>query len=249
MRTRKLARAATAALLLVAALPTPLAAQQQQASTPAIVHTHNAAAKAVDLGNLVKEMMVLKIEGKTQHLALWFPFEFFVAAGMDDGKNTRAGVEGEMSFLKPYVTVAVQVNRDLPDGTNLYQTESEVRARSVLKLDDGAEIAPLDKVPPMLTAALAVMKSVIAQQGGEDRASTFFLIFPNKTKTGKVAVDERQKDKLTLVLKADKNFRETAFTWRTPFDAVTSVPDCPKCKAGLSAKWTYCPYCGQKISN
>ena len=113
----------------------------------------------------------------------------------------------------------------------------------------GAEIAPLDKTPPMLTAALAAMKSIITQQGGEDRAHTFFLIFPNKTRTGKAIVDERQKDKLTLFLKADKNFRATAFNWRTPFDAVASAPDCPKCKAGLSAKWTYCPYCGQKISN
>lgn len=247
MRTQKLTRAASAALLLLllVALPTPLTAQQP---TPA-AHTHNAAAKAIDLGGFVKEMMVLKMDGETQHLALWFPFEFFVAAGMADGKNTRASVEDDMGFLKPYVTLAVQVNRDLPDGTSLYQTESEVRARAVLKLDDGTEIAPLARTPPMLTAALSAMKSVIAQQGGEDRANTFFMIFPNKTRTGKAVVDERQKDKLTLLLKADKNFRQAAFTWRTPFDAVASVPDCPKCKAGLSAKWTYCPYCGQKISN
>ncbi|HEY9401432.1 MAG TPA: zinc ribbon domain-containing protein [Pyrinomonadaceae bacterium] len=245
MRTRKITRAATAALLLLAALPTPLRAQQ--ATPPA--HTHNAAAKAVDLGSFVKEMMVLKIEGETQHLALWFPFEFFVAAGMADGKTTRSSAEADVAFLKPYVTVAVQVNRDLPDGTSLFQTESEVRSRAVIKLDDGAEIAPLDKTPPMLTAALAAMKAIFAQQGGDDRANTFFLIFPNKTRTGKAIVDERQKDRLTLFLKADKNFRATSFNWRTPFDAVTSVPDCPKCKAGLSAKWTFCPYCGQKISN
>jgi hypothetical protein len=246
MRPLKLTRAASAALLLLAAWPTPLTAQQ--AATPA-AHTHTVAAKVIDLGGFVKEMMVLKMEGQTQHLALWFPFEFFVAAGMADGKNTRASVEDDMNFLKPYVTLAVQVNRDLPDGTSLYQTESEVRARAVLKLDDGTEIAPLGKTPPMLTAALAAMKSIITQQGGEDRANTFFLIFPNKTKTGKAVVDERQKDKLTLLLKADKNFRQANFTWRTPFDAVASAPDCPKCKAGLSAKWTYCPYCGQKISN
>jgi hypothetical protein len=244
MRTQKIARAALAALLLLTTLPAPLTAQQ--AAAP---HAHNAAAKPVDLGSFVKEIMVLKIEGETHHLALWFPFEFFVAAGMSEGKSTRASVEGDMNFLKPYVTIAVQVNRDLPDGTSRYQSEGEVRARAVLKLEDGAEIAPLARVPPTLTEALEVMKSVIAQQGGEDRASTYFLVFPNQTKTGKAAVNERQRDKLTLLLKADKTFRETVFTWRTPFDAVTSVPDCPKCKAGLSTKWTYCPYCGQKISN
>jgi hypothetical protein len=244
MQTRKLTRAAVALLLLVAALPARSTAQQ-----PPAAHTHVEASKAVDLGSFAKEIVVLKLDSDTQQLALWFPFEFFVAAGMADGKNTRASVEDNMSFLKPYVTIAVQVNRDLPDGTTVYQTESEVRTRAVLKLDDGTEIAPLARTPPMLTAALAAMKSVISQQGGEDRESTFFLIFPKKIRGGRSAVDERQKDKLTLLLKADKKFRLATFTWRTPFDAVTSVPDCPKCKAGLSAKWTYCPYCGQKISN
>lgn len=247
MRTNQLARAAVAALLLLAALPSRLPAQQA-----ATAHRHTATAattKTVDIGSFIKEMMVLKMESETQQLALWFPFEFFVAVGMSDGKETRASVESDMSFLKPYLTVAVQVNRDLPDGTTVYQPESEVRARAVLRMEDGAEVAPLDKAPPMLTEALALMKSVISQQGGEDRASTYFLVFPNKTKTGKSVVQERQQDKLTLVLKADKTFRETVFTWRTPFDAVTRVPDCSKCKAGLSAKWTYCPYCGQKMSN
>lgn len=245
MRTHKLTRAAFAFLLL-AALAAGSPAQQPTA-TPT---THNhPAAKAVDLGSFVKEIMVLKYEAETQHLALWFPFEFFVAAGMADGKTTRAITESEMSFLKPFVTIAVLVNRDLPDGTSVYQKESEVRSRAVLKLEDGTEIAPLAKTPPLLTDALAAMHSIIAQQGGEDRANTFFLVFPNKTRAGRAAVDERQKDKLTLLLKADKNFPHTTFTWRTPFDAVTSVPDCPKCKAGLSSKWTYCPYCGQKLHN
>jgi hypothetical protein len=243
MRTRNFTRAAVV-LLLLAAPPAHSTAQQ-----PAAPHTHVEASKAVDIGSFAKEIVALKLDGDTQQLALWFPFEFFAAVSMADGKNTRASVEDTMGFLKPYVIIAVAVNRDLPDGTTLYQAESEVRTRAALKLDDGTEIAPLTKTPPMLAAALAAMRSIISQQGGEDRANTFFLIFPNKTKTGRSAVDERQKDKLTLLLKADKNYRPATFTWRTPFDAVTGVPDCPKCKAGLSAKWTYCPYCGQKIAN
>ncbi|HEX8129187.1 MAG TPA: zinc ribbon domain-containing protein [Pyrinomonadaceae bacterium] len=245
MRTRKLTRAVFAALLLLlATLPRESPAQQP---TPA--HTHNAASKAADIGSFVKEIMALEIEGETQHTAVWFPFEFFVAAGMADGKEMRAAVERNMSLLKPYLIIAVQVNRDLPGGTTLYQTESEVRSRSAIKLDDGTEIAPLTKVPPMVTAALVQMKSIFSQRGGESQANTFFMLFPNKTGTGKLVVDERQRDKLTLLLKASRNFPQTTFTWRTPFDAVTGVPDCPKCKAGLSAKWTYCPYCGQKISH
>jgi hypothetical protein len=237
---------AFAVFLLLAAQPATLRAQQTT------THTHSAAvtaAKAVDLGSFVKEIMVLKIEGETEQLALWFPYEFFIAAAMADGENSRTSAESDMAFIKPYVTIVVQANRDLPDGTEVYQTETEVRARAVLKLADGTEITPLAKTPPLLTAALAAMKSVASQQGGKDSESTYFLVFPNKTASGKAVVDERQKDMLTLLLKADKNFRATSFTWRTPFDAVVSMGDCPRCKAGLSAKWAYCPYCGQKISN
>lgn len=248
MRPRRIARAAVAALLLLLLAAPPLESSAQQAAATA-AHTHGAQSKAIDLGNFVKELMVLKMENGAQHLALWFPYEFFVATAMADGKSTRAAIEPEVAFLKPYVTIAVQANRDLPDGTTLYQKESEIRARAALRLEDGTEIAPLAKAPPTLAEPLAAMKSLISQQGGQDGANTFFLVFPNQTGTGKLAVNERQKDKLMLVLKADRNFRETAFTWRTPFDAVTSVPDCPKCKAGLSAKWVHCPYCGQKISN
>ena len=244
MRIHKLKRAAAALLLLLAALPLRIPAQQ---TAPA--QAHGPAAKAVDLGGFVKELMLLKLVGDTQHLAVWFPYEFFIAAGMADGKNTRAAAEGELNIVKPYLIFMVQVSHDLPSGMFSYQTESEVRSRAVVRLDDGTCIAPLDKVPEIVMATLTAMKSVMSQQGGEDGASTYFLVFPNKAKTGKLIVDEGQKDKLTLLFKADKKFRETAFTWRTPFDSVANVPDCPKCKAGLSAKWTYCPYCGQKTSH
>lgn len=202
----------------------------------------------VDIGSFVKEIMIVRIEGKKQVLALWFPVEFFLATAIEsDPRQTRASAEREMGFLKPYVTIAVQVNRELPDSTEVYQTEKEVRARAVLKLDNGTEVRPLETMPQMMTAALGAMKAIMSSQGGEDRANTHFLIFPNQTSSGKPLIDENKKDKLTLVLKADSNFREMSFVWRTPFDAVTSIPDCPRCKAGVSAKWTYCPFCGQKL--
>ncbi len=244
MRIHKFKRAAIIVLLLLAALPLKVPAQQVPAA-----QAHNPAAKAVDLGAFIKELMVFRMLDGTHHLAIWFPYEFFIAAGTGDGKATRASAEAELSFLKPYVTVVAQVSHDLPNGMSKYQAESEVRARAVLRLDDGTEIAPLDKVPATVTTALAAMKSIMTQQGGEDGASTYFLIFPHKSTTGKLVVDERQKDKLTLIFKADKKYRETALTWRTPFDAVAHASDCPKCKAGLSAKWTYCPYCGHKLSH
>ena len=39
---------------------------------------------------------------------------------------------------------------------------------------------------------------------------------------------------------------KAVFIWRTPFDALTENITCSHCGESLSAKWHYCPWCGQK---
>jgi hypothetical protein len=92
------------------------------------------------------------------------------------------------------------------------------------------------------------MKVVMASEGDPGGANMHVLVFPTKNKQGQSIVDTAQKDKLTLVLKADRKFNETIFTWHTPFDATTSVPPCPDCGESVSAKWSFCPWCGKKLS-
>ena len=227
----------TALVLAALALLPQAAAAQQPASQR----------QAVDLGAFTKEIMLLNFEGNQQHLVMWLPYEFFVAAATADGITTREAMEKEMGFLKSYLTLLVMNGMDRPDGTSVYAGEAEVRKRAALRLADGTEVRPLDAVPPKLSAIVAAMKAFMAQQGGADRENMHIIVFPAATSAGKSVVDATRKDSLNLVLKADARFRETAFTWRTPFDALTAVPDCPRCKAGVSAKWTYCPYCGQKL--
>ena len=227
-----------AALLLVALLPQGSLAQQGAA------HKHS-----VDLGAFAKEIMALRIEGGQHHLAMWTPYEFFVAAAISDGNVSKESMEKHLGFLKSYVPIFVSASVEKPDGTDVYATEAEVRRRATLVLSDGSEVRALDAnaVPPNLSAIVSQMKTFMAAQGGADRENMHILVFPATTPKGKTVINTAQKDKLTLMLKADARFRETAFTWRTPFDAMSSVPDCPRCKAGVSAKWTYCPYCGQKL--
>lgn len=236
MRERKFTRAtlALAALLMLSS--------QSAAQTPA-------QEKPADLGAFTKEIMALKIEGGQQHLVMWLPYEFFIAAGMSDGTVTRESIEREMGFLKSYITMFIMSSQEKADGTEVFATESEVRTRAAIKLADGTEVKPLMTVPPKVAAIVAVMKAFMAQQGGADRENMHVLVFPAATPQGKPVVDTARKDMLKLQLAADARFRAASFTWRTPFDALTSVPDCPRCKAGLSAKWSYCPFCGQKISN
>ena len=213
--------------------------------------TQNREAKrksTVDLGAFIKELMVMKIEGNNSQLAIWCPFEFYVEATLAEGGQTRATVEKDFSYLRPYLTVIVQCGIDQIDGSTLYSSEREVRARAVLKLADGTEIRPLDKVPPMVSIIVAAIKTMLSSEGDPGGANMHVLVFPSKSKQGKPIVDTVKKDELTLVLKANGNFNQTAFAWHTPFDAITNVPPCPMCGESVSAKWSFCPWCGEKLS-
>jgi len=173
----------------------------------------------VDLSAFVKEIMKLKMEGNRIELAMWLPFKFYVEANLAEGGQTRTAVESDIGFLKPYLTLIVQCSIAQPDGSSLYSSEKEVRARAVLKLADGTEIRPLDKVPPMVSSTAATMKVMMASEGDPGGANMHVLVFPTKNEQGQSIVDTAQKDKLMLVLKADRKFNETIFTWHTPFDA------------------------------
>ena len=216
----------------------PVRAETKQASTPE---------PAVDLGAFTKEIMQLKMTGDQSELAMWFPFEFYVESSWEKSNQTREDAEKDVEFIKPYLTIIVQCSLDQADGSSLYSSEKEVRARAVLLLPDGTEIHPLDKVPPTVAATVAAIKALMSAEGDAGGANMHVLVFPSKDKQGNLVVDTKKISKLNLQLKADRKFGNCVFTWRTPFDATTSAPPCQKCKESVSAKWSFCPWCGNKL--
>src|SRR5207248_94508 len=119
--------------------------------------------------------------------------------------KSRAEIESELVFLKPFHTILLQCSLGQPDGSSIYASEREVRSRAYLRLEDGTELRPLDKVPPMVSATVAAMKSLIEAEGDAGSANTHILIFPS-AKDNKPITDPSKKGKLTLVLRADKRF-------------------------------------------
>jgi hypothetical protein len=215
---------------------------------PALISQQQPAAKPkVDLGSFTKEIMVLNVEGDQRQLAMWFPFEFFVEANLAGAGKNRAEVERQLRFLKPFHTVIVQCGLDKEDGSTAYANLKDVRARAVLKPDKAEAIPPLEKVPPLVAATVEAMKTAMAAEGDEGGSNMHVLLFPAATKDGRPIVDISKKGKLTLLLKADGRFKETVLVWHTPFDAMTPAPPCPKCAELISAKWSYCPWCGSNL--
>ncbi|HEX5324582.1 MAG TPA: zinc ribbon domain-containing protein [Capsulimonadaceae bacterium] len=201
----------------------------------------------VDLGAFTKEVMQLKIDGDQSQMAVWAPTEFFVQADMSDGSDTLESAQHTFAFLQPYIIMIVQCSLQKDDGTDVYATEHDVRSRAALVLADGSQVLPLQTVPPTVAAVATVLKSAISQGGGEDDKSLYVLIFPATTKNGKPIVDTSKKDKLALELKSTDSYHLVDFVWRTPFDTTHPIANCPYCGGQLSAKWSFCPWCGKPI--
>jgi hypothetical protein len=190
--------------------------------------------------------MVVKLNSEQSQLAMWLPFEFFLEAGLVEGGKSRAQVENDLAFLKPYHAIFVQSSLDQADGSSLYATEKEVLGRASLMLEDGTELKPLDKIPPLVSATLAAMKAIIRAEGDAGSANLHILLFPSAN-NNKPVIDAGKKGKLTLVMKGDKRFRQEVFNWYTPFDAINHGLVCQRCKESISVKWSYCPWCGAAI--
>lgn len=217
------------------------------ASAAMAAQADKASDKSVDMGAFTTEAMLMQIDGDQYQLAMWFPYEFYVEANLQDGSADRASIEKDTAFLKPYITIILQCSTEQEDGTSVYVAEKKVRARAVLKASDGSDILPLTNPPPMVSAAVAAMKEIMASEGDEGSANLHVLVFPNKGKDGKPLIDANNKGKLKLVLKADGKYKQTEFVWNTPFDAMKSAPPCLKCGEKVSTKWSFCPWCGEKL--
>jgi hypothetical protein len=231
---------------VAAAFSLPGAAAEAEKEAPPVAAKEAPRKAPADLGAFIKEIMTLKIDGDRTQTVLWLPHELFVQAGMADG-TPRAQVEKNVVFLKPYNVMYVQCCVEKDDGTSAYAGEKQTRARAVLRLKDGTEIKPLDKIPPMVRATVLAMKTLITAEGDEGSKHMYVLVFPAQGQDGKDIVNTASQDRLTMVLKADKDYPEVVCTWHTPFDAVTPIPPCAKCREPVSAKWSFCPWCGQRI--
>jgi hypothetical protein len=236
MQSKRLGLAASALLLLCLPLPSYSQAARD-APRP----------QGADIGAFIKEIMVVDMQADHSQLAMWFPYEFFVSAAIEQG-TPRAVAEKDTAFIKPFLILVIQNKTDRPAGGSAYLDEKQVRARAVLRLAGGEEVMPLVSMPPLLSSVLSAIKTATMAEGDVGSANMHIVVFPNSTARGKLIVDASLRDSLTLVLKSGSGFKETEFTWRTPFDAVAGTSPCPRCKATMSSKWSYCPYDGQKLT-
>ncbi|MGR3295367.1 MAG: hypothetical protein ACUZ8A_03920, partial [Candidatus Bathyanammoxibius sp.] len=157
----------------------------------------------IDIGTFLQETFKLKVGGNMSALAAWLPFEFYVESAFAEGGQSRELLSKDFQFIQPYLTIIVQSSVDQMDGTASYESEEAIRARAVVRQKDGAEVKPLDAkdIPPMVSATMIAMKSILSAEGDPSGANMHVLVFPNKGKDGKPIINATKKGKLVLVLK------------------------------------------------
>ena len=200
-----------------------------------------------DLGAFIKEIVSIKVSGNQTQSAIWLPLEFYIEANQITQEKNSAKIKKELAPLKPYLIFMVQCSIENPDSPVVHESLNQLRRRAILKDRDGSEIGPLLDIPEQLSVRLNAIKSLMSQESAQSAANMHILVFPFKNADGNLIVDTNKRDKLTLVLNEEGLFNKAVFVWRTPFDALTKNITCSHCSESLSAKWYYCPWCGQKL--
>jgi len=198
----------------------------------------------IDLGEFIKEITIINVDGGQTQSAIWLPFEFNAAvSGGSSGSPQANGQQADISFLKSYLIFMVNCSIE-SGGKQVYASQADIGARAVLKSVTGARLKPLAAIPPQVQKNLDSIKSAISASAG---SNMHMLVFDFKDASGKSMVDAAGRDKLTLLLESAGSFGRTEFLWRTPFDAVTDAGNCTRCGEKIKAKWHYCPWCGNKL--
>ncbi len=199
----------------------------------------------VNVGAMVTEIMKMHMgedADNTMSFAMWLPKEFFVESAISSGQ-TREQAEAGLSIFEGYTLLVAGQQRGDTFGDK-ETTTKEIVGRSVLVTEDGTELKPVDAPPRELVRIANLMKMSMKTQGPFAEAMQV-MVFPDSV-DGKPVVDMNNRDKLTLKVSEGNGWSGFDATWRTPFDALTPSTPCVKCSEPVSAKFSYCPYCGTK---
>jgi hypothetical protein len=203
------------------------------------------AAPKPNAGALVTELMRFHLDGQKSDMAIWLPFEAFVAIAESQGGD-HAAVMRDLKPLKSYQVVVVMRVVENAGGNKNYASEEQLRDSAALRGTDGGEVKALAGVPANVSAKAGAMRQAMAAQGGENGANMRLLFFPSAVKD-KSLIDVPGKGKLTLVCNAIGDFDAYSCDWRTPLDALHGMETCPHCHELVSGKWSFCPWCGHAL--
>jgi hypothetical protein len=174
----------------------------------------------------------------------WIPEEFWTESFRQTPEVTASQREEFLRTIRPYTIVIVVDGTIGSFGGVTYRSEEEIRARTRLVDARKKSYAPLreDGLNADTRNMLEMTTPVLANALGPMGQNMHFLLFPAETDSGTRIANPTGKGEFSVRL------GENEFKWRLPLDALLSARVCPSCKQECKGSWSYCPWCGTRLS-
>jgi len=199
----------------------------------------------IDAQAMLQEMMKVSRGPDEVTMIWWVPEQFWRANLAQSAKLTQSQIEDFLKVLHPYTMVMVVSGTIGPFGGMTYKSASEIRSSIKLRDGGGNTYSPLgnDVLDQDTRNFLEMMRPMLKGMLGPMGENMQLIPFQSKSADGTSIADPTKKGSFSVQL-ADEEFR-----WRLPLDSILPVKQCPACKEECRGSWSFCPWCGTKLSS
>ncbi len=208
--------------------------------------------KDVNIDSLTTECQKSVEPTPGMNLAWYVPFEFWEACMNQDDSTTAAEREATLKALRPYFMVCV-VRADVSVLGNLrFHTRKQIDTTMTLSYTDknGKKVTPVElkNTQGDLAILMGALKPILANALGSMGQNMHFYIYKNQhpKDATKRMIDPRNKGKLVINLAKTPKENGGTFIFETPLNSLF-VPR-KHCNRSLHISWSFCPFCGAKLT-
>ncbi len=209
-----------------------------------IVAARTANAENIDLQALTQETQKMSQKNGDMTMAWWIPEEFWAASLAQNPQMTTSQIEEFLKVIRPYTIVVVVDGTMGAFGGITYKSEDFIRANTRLLDSQGKSYVPKNEAEVDVNTKnmLQMLKPVFVNMLGAMGQNMHFLLFSGKADNGKQIANAKDKGQFRIKL------GEKEFKWRLPLDAILAAQNCSNCKQECKGSWSFCPWCGKKLS-
>jgi len=199
----------------------------------------------VDLTALTQETQKMSQSPDELTMVWWLPEEFWSASAAQNPQATAESTEELLKVTRPYVMIVVVDGNFGAFGGVTYKSEEYIRANVRLVDAQGKSYAPLtaDEASADVKNMLQIFKPILVNMLGPMGQNCQFVLFPANNSSGQPIAAAKQKGSFKITI--DKK----EFKWRLPLDSLLPVQTCSACKQDCKGSWSYCPWCGAKLTS
>ena len=202
---------------------------------------------AIDLGQVVHELVKQHQSGRHVVVAFWIPREYWRAALHAGGADAQ--IEPYMAVFEPYLLFLVAEAEVTRTGRYSYTSRADLRASLRLRTREGEALPPLpwSQVDPAMINLIESLRPVVAASIGDLGANLAPFVFPSSV-PGAAGRPEPLGDPLRSS-RLDLQLSDTSLVWALPLESLLQPKVCPVDGASFSGRYRFCPMHGVPLTS